>query len=270
MGYPLVPGYESVGRVVAAGPTRAAPASANASSCPARAATARCAACSAARPRRIVVAGRARRAGRDDARRTGRAAGPGRHGVPRRSGGGKRDPHRAARPDRRPRRARPPARAHDRGGRLRAAHGLGDQRRARRAARRATPWSTRRRRPARDYRAIYDVSGDAQILDRLIARLAPGGEIVLAGFYTEPLSLHFRAGLHARGADPRAPPSGSRADLLAVTRTGRDRAPVARRPDHAPRPTPTHADAAYRTAFGDPGLPEDGPRLEKLSMSTHR
>jgi len=42
-----------------------------------------------------------------------------------------------------------------------------------------------------DYRAIYDVSGDAALLDTLIARLAPGGEIVLAGFYSAPLSFAF-------------------------------------------------------------------------------
>jgi 3-hydroxyethyl bacteriochlorophyllide a dehydrogenase len=45
--------------------------------------------------------------------------------------------------------------------------------------------------PRRDYRAIYDVSGDANLLDTLIARLAPGGEIVLAGFYSAPLSFSF-------------------------------------------------------------------------------
>ena len=55
--------------------------------------------------------------------------------------------------------------------------------------------------PRRDYRSICDVSGDATILDSLIARLAPGGEIVLAGFYSEPLSFAFPAGLHAGGAD---------------------------------------------------------------------
>ena len=42
-----------------------------------------------------------------------------------------------------------------------------------------------------DYRAIYDVSGDASLLDSLITRLAPGGEIVLAGFYSDPLSFAF-------------------------------------------------------------------------------
>ena len=35
----------------------------------------------------------------------------------------------------------------------------------------------------RDYRTIIDVSGDADLLDSLIQRLAPGGQIVLAGFY---------------------------------------------------------------------------------------
>lgn len=43
----------------------------------------------------------------------------------------------------------------------------------------------------RDYRAIYDVSGDASILDTLIGRIAPGGEIVLAGFYSERMSFAF-------------------------------------------------------------------------------
>jgi 3-hydroxyethyl bacteriochlorophyllide a dehydrogenase len=37
--------------------------------------------------------------------------------------------------------------------------------------------------PRKDYRSIYDVSGDASLLEPLIARLARGGEIVLAGFY---------------------------------------------------------------------------------------
>jgi 3-hydroxyethyl bacteriochlorophyllide a dehydrogenase len=45
--------------------------------------------------------------------------------------------------------------------------------------------------PRRDYGAMYDVSGDSKLLDVLIARLAPGGEIALAGFYSEPLSFSF-------------------------------------------------------------------------------
>lgn len=43
----------------------------------------------------------------------------------------------------------------------------------------------------RDYRAIYDASGDSGLLDTLIGRLAKGGEIVLAGFYERPLQFAF-------------------------------------------------------------------------------
>ena len=38
--------------------------------------------------------------------------------------------------------------------------------------------------PRRDYRSIIDVSGDSQALDSFIQRLAPGGRITLAGFYS--------------------------------------------------------------------------------------
>ena len=43
----------------------------------------------------------------------------------------------------------------------------------------------------RNYACICDVSGDASLLDALIGRLAPGGEVVLAGFYDTPLSFVF-------------------------------------------------------------------------------
>lgn len=43
----------------------------------------------------------------------------------------------------------------------------------------------------RDYRAIVDVSGDPAILDLLVAHLRRGGEIALAGFYERALSLTF-------------------------------------------------------------------------------
>jgi len=43
----------------------------------------------------------------------------------------------------------------------------------------------------RDYRAIYDASGNGALLDTLIGRIAKGGEVVLAGFYTAPLSFAF-------------------------------------------------------------------------------
>lgn len=44
--------------------------------------------------------------------------------------------------------------------------------------------------PRRDYRTIYDASGATDVLDITIPRLAKGGEIVLAGFY-DRLSFAF-------------------------------------------------------------------------------
>jgi bacteriochlorophyllide a dehydrogenase len=43
----------------------------------------------------------------------------------------------------------------------------------------------------RDYRAIYDASGAPGLLDTLVRHVAKGGEIVLAGFYAEPVSFAF-------------------------------------------------------------------------------
>ncbi len=43
----------------------------------------------------------------------------------------------------------------------------------------------------RDYAGIVDASGDAGLLDALVGRLARGGEIVLAGFYHERLHFAF-------------------------------------------------------------------------------
>lgn len=43
----------------------------------------------------------------------------------------------------------------------------------------------------RDYRQIVDVSGDSRAIDSFIARLAKGGELVLAGFYSQPVSFAF-------------------------------------------------------------------------------
>ncbi len=43
----------------------------------------------------------------------------------------------------------------------------------------------------RDYTSIYDASGQGALLNDLVGRIAKGGEIVLAGFYSEPLSFAF-------------------------------------------------------------------------------
>lgn len=42
-----------------------------------------------------------------------------------------------------------------------------------------------------DYATIVDVSGDSSLLDTLVGRLAKGGEVVLAGFYQERLDFGF-------------------------------------------------------------------------------
>tara|TARA_B100000678_G_scaffold62755_1_gene50975 strand:+ start:639 stop:1571 length:933 start_codon:yes stop_codon:yes gene_type:complete len=43
----------------------------------------------------------------------------------------------------------------------------------------------------RDYRSIYDCTGDAAMIASLVARIAKGGEIVLAGFYADRISFDF-------------------------------------------------------------------------------
>lgn len=104
--------------------------------------------------------------------------------------------------------------------------------------------------PRRDYRAIHDVSGDATLLDSLIGRLARGGEVVLAGFYAAPLSFAFPPAF-MREARIRVAAEWQPLDLVAVrdlVESGRlslDGLITHRLPA-------TQADAAYRTAFGDP------------------
>jgi 3-hydroxyethyl bacteriochlorophyllide a dehydrogenase len=102
----------------------------------------------------------------------------------------------------------------------------------------------------RDYRVICDVSGDAGILDALIARLAPGGEIVLAGFYGEPLAFAFPPAF-MREARIRIAAEWQHADLVAVRELVRaGRLSLADLITH--RADAQQADQAYRTAFGDP------------------
>jgi 3-hydroxyethyl bacteriochlorophyllide a dehydrogenase len=104
--------------------------------------------------------------------------------------------------------------------------------------------------PRRDYRAIYDVSGDSAILDSLIGRLAPGGEIVLAGFYSDPLSFGFPAAF-MREARIRVAAEWRDADLVAVKSLIESGA-LALDGLITHRQEATDAAAAYRTAFTDP------------------
>jgi 3-hydroxyethyl bacteriochlorophyllide a dehydrogenase len=103
--------------------------------------------------------------------------------------------------------------------------------------------------PRRDYRAIYDVSGDAAILDRLLARLGRGGEIVLAGFYSEPLSFNFPMAF-MREAQIRAAAEWQPADMRAVKELAESGfLPLDGLITH--HAEATDCERAYRTAFGD-------------------
>ncbi len=104
--------------------------------------------------------------------------------------------------------------------------------------------------PRSDYARITDVSGDAAGLDRLIARLAPGGEIVLAGFYEAPLAFAVPPAF-MREARIRVAAEWRPADLAAVTAlAGAGRLSLDGLITH--RAPAREAQAAYRTAFSDP------------------
>ena len=105
--------------------------------------------------------------------------------------------------------------------------------------------------PCRDYRQICDVSGDAGILDTLVARLAPGGEITLAGFYAKPLSFTFPPAFmrEARFVVAAEWQPEDLAEVIALCAGGRlDLTGLITHREAA-----TRADHAYATAFGDPG-----------------
>jgi 3-hydroxyethyl bacteriochlorophyllide a dehydrogenase len=101
----------------------------------------------------------------------------------------------------------------------------------------------------KDYVAIYDVSGDAALLDTLIGRLAPGGEIVLAGFYSEALSFSFPAAF-MREARLRIAAQWLESDLAAV-RTLAESGALSLDGLITHRSPASDANAAYRTAFHD-------------------
>ncbi|WP_395668059.1 chlorophyll synthesis pathway protein BchC [Rhodoferax sp.] len=101
----------------------------------------------------------------------------------------------------------------------------------------------------RDYRCICDVSGDAALLDSLIARLAPGGEVVLAGFYDAPLSFGFPAAF-MREARIRVAAQWAPQDLAAVIALATS-GQLSLDGLITHHETAGRADAAYHTAFGD-------------------
>ncbi|MEM6944798.1 MAG: chlorophyll synthesis pathway protein BchC [Pseudomonadota bacterium] len=100
------------------------------------------------------------------------------------------------------------------------------------------------------YDRVLDASGADGTLDRAVARLAKGGEIVLAGFYEHPLSFAFPPAFMAE-ARIRIAAEFTPRDMAAVTglvadgRLSLDGLITHSRPASA-------AAKAYDTAFGDP------------------
>lgn len=102
----------------------------------------------------------------------------------------------------------------------------------------------------RDYKSIYDVSGSAAILPDLIGRIAKGGEIVLAGFYTDPISFAFPPAF-MKEARLRIAAEWTKDDLIATRALVESGAlNLGGLITHTAR----YADAtsAYETAFSDP------------------
>lgn len=69
----------------------------------------------------------------------------------------------------------------------------------------------------KQYKTICDVSGSSSLLDELISRLSPGGEIILAGFYDQPLSFAFPPAF-MREARIRVAAEWKPQDLIAVNK----------------------------------------------------
>ena len=103
---------------------------------------------------------------------------------------------------------------------------------------------------SRNYKRICDVSGDPQILDQLISRLAPGGEIALAGFYEDPLSFVFPPAF-MREARIRIAAQWQPQDLEAVKQLA-ESGQLSLEGLITHRSHPEQANAAYHTAFHDP------------------
>jgi bacteriochlorophyllide a dehydrogenase len=105
--------------------------------------------------------------------------------------------------------------------------------------------------PRRDYGGVIDASGDVHILDQVIPRLARRGEIILAGFYDEALSFNFPPAF-MREAAIRIAAEWKQEDLTAVLDliAARKLSLNGLVTHHSPA---ADAAQAYRTAFYLPG-----------------
>jgi len=101
----------------------------------------------------------------------------------------------------------------------------------------------------KDYKAVYHMNGDTFNLDYLIQRIRPGGEVVLAGLYKHGLQFSYSPAF-SREARIRVSSEWKRPDLLAVNE-------LVNSGQLSLKGLVTHvqafhsANAAYETAFGD-------------------
>ena len=105
--------------------------------------------------------------------------------------------------------------------------------------------------PRRDYGCIYDASGNVDVLDELISRLTRGGEVVLAGFYPKGVNFAFPPAF-MREARLRVAAEWTPEDLVAV-RALVESGALSLDGLISHHEKPENAEAAYRTAFEDPG-----------------
>lgn len=102
----------------------------------------------------------------------------------------------------------------------------------------------------RDYAVIADVSGDSSIINALVSRLRPGGQITLAGFYHAALNFDFPPAFQ-REISINIAAEWKQGDLdTAVELVREARLPLDGLITH--QHSIRAAAPAYRTAFGDP------------------
>lgn len=104
--------------------------------------------------------------------------------------------------------------------------------------------------PRRDYMSIYDASGNATILDDLITRIGKGGEVVLAGFYADDIRFAFPPAF-MKEARLRIAAEWAKPDLLEI-RALMDVGALSLGGLITHETAAANAPEAYETAFGDP------------------
>ena len=102
----------------------------------------------------------------------------------------------------------------------------------------------------RDYTSIYDASGSVPVISNLIGHIVRGGEIVLAGFYTDPISFAFPPAF-MKEARFRVSAEWARDDMIA-TRALVESGALCLEGLITHTANSTDAPQAYETAFSDP------------------